>query len=418
MRSDILAELQADVIPKRFVSPGVRAVLSILDNSRKNNILDLGQMNQHNASFFADYNCKLFVENIASSLNEINAGADIDEYLLNYGDETQFDAIFAWDIFNYIDLKQLSRLISRLKKNCRPDTLMHVVSYTNDRISEIPQKFGLLDSDTFEVGFGVLVERPYPQNSAFDLLSHLPGFIAQDTWLPKDGMLPGAMEYSFRFNPRNVRQVETTGAAVKHVSREFVDSHKTLHQSPGLERMLGELDKCERAPSVLDLGQRIDSNVNVLKQHRASVFVENLISSIGGLNNRPSGGRSDVGAHTIGYDTSQTFDVVLLWDILNYLQPSQIEQLANKLRPHCVPGTKLFAVSYTHKNMPESPRRFTIGNDCVLSYNDTPDNYREIPYFTTLDILRRMRGFKIEKTFLFQEGMQSGITELILTYDP
>ena len=74
-------------------------------------------------------------------------------------------------------------------------------------------------------------------------------------------------------------------------------------------------------------------------------------------------------------------------------------------------------MSYTHKRMPESPRRFTIGDDFVISYNDTPDNYRNIPHFTTLDILRRMRGFRIEKTLLLQQGMQSGVTELILNFE-
>ena len=404
--------------PNRYSSPGVKAVLAVLDAHRKNNILDLGKMNQSNAEFFTGYNCKLFVEDLAPSLNEINAGADIDEYLLNYGENTKFDAIFAWDLFNYIDLKQLVRLISRIKNNCRPDTLMHVVSYTQEEIPEIPQHFGLQDQSVIEVAQALPRARKFPQYSAFDLLSHLPGFIAQDTWLPQDDMLPGAMEYSFRFNPRNLREVETTGAAVKHISRAFSDTHRTLHRSPGLDWVLGELEGSEGKPAVLDLGQRIHENIDTLKRNNASVFVENLVTSMGGLSSDQSGvaGRADVGAHTLDYDDEQKFDVILMWDILNYMNLHQIAHLAQKLRKNCREGTRVHVMSYTHRNMPESPRRFTMGDNCMLSYNDTPDSYRDIPLFTTLDILRHMRGFRIEKTFLVQEGMQSGITELLLTY--
>ncbi|MEM7293675.1 MAG: class I SAM-dependent methyltransferase [Pseudomonadota bacterium] len=413
MQLSNLADSSNAPLSAQYASPGVFAVLSVLDDTRKNNILDLGRMNQNNAEFFTQYNCKLFVENIAPSLEEINAGADIDEFLLNYGEDTKFDAIFTWDLFNYIDLKQLARLISRIKNNCRPDTLMHVVSYTNENIAINPQQFGLIDNSTLQIVDLETQAREFPQYTAFDLLSHLPGFIAQDTWLPKDGMYPGAMEYSFRFNPRNLRAAETSGAAVKHVSRAFEDTNKTLHRSPSLEQISQQLPE---APAVLDLGQRIDANVNAFKKGAGSVFVENLVTSMGGVN-KDQASRTDLRAHTIDYPETQRFDLILVWDILNYLQLNQIEYLAEKLRPHCRRGTKLFALSYSHKNMPESPRRFTMGENFVISYNDTPDNYRDIPYFTTLDILRRMRGFKIEKTYLLQEGMQSGITELVLTFE-
>ena len=99
MQPQNLADSESAILLPRYASPGVNAVLSVLDDTRKNNILDLGSMNQNNADFFTQYNCKLFVENIAPSLEEINAGADIDEFLLNYGEDTKFDAIFTWDLF-------------------------------------------------------------------------------------------------------------------------------------------------------------------------------------------------------------------------------------------------------------------------------------------------------------------------------
>ncbi len=411
----------SDEIPgTTFESPGVGAVLSVLDETRKFNILDLGKMSNRTFAFFSRFDCKLFVEDIAPSLDKINRGADIDEYLLSYGDQTQFDAILTWDIFNYLDLPQLGRLFARIKNNCKPDTLMHMISYTGKSIAETPLQFGLHEGNLLGISHADAAPREFPQHSAFDLLSHLPQFVAQDTWMARERMIPGAMEYTFRFNPdRRPREVETKGAAAKHINRAFTDTHKTVHKSPGLKQIIGLLDSMETSPRVLDLGHRINDNVDTFKRNYGSVFVENLVTSMGGLGQQAIGvsERVNLAPHTIDYDKNRPFDVILVWDIFNYMQPNQVEHLTDQLRHYCKKGTKLFVLSYTNNTMPESPRRFTVGDDFCLSYNDTPDNRKAIPCTTTLDLLKRMNGFKIEKTYLMQEGMQSGITELTIVYD-
>jgi len=420
MQSLKLANFSDEMLETTFESPGIGAVLSVLDETSKPSILDLGQMNNKNFAFFSRFDCKLFVEDIAPSLDKINGGADIDECLLNYGEQTKFDAIFAWDIFNYLDLSQLGRLIERIKKNCKPDTLLHVISYTGKSIAESPLHFGLHEGNSLDISHAKLAPRKFPQYSAFELLSHLPQFIAQDTWMARERMIPGVVEYTFRFNPgRHPHEVETRGAAAKHISREFTDTHKTFHKSPGLEQIIGLLDSMDTPPRVLDLGQRINANVDTFKRNNGSVFVENLATSMGGLGQQAIGvsERVNLAPHTIDYDKDQPFDVILVWDIFNYMQPNQVEHLADQLRHYCKKGTKLFVLSYTYNSMPESPRRFTVGDDFYLSYNDTPDNRKSIPCTTTLDLLKRMHGFKIEKTYLMQEGMQSGITELSIVYD-
>ena len=405
---------------KRYLSPGVNAILASLTGGGKSNILDLGMMNQNNVAFFSHYNCKLFVEDIAPSLEEINSGADIDDYLLNYGEDTQFDAIFAWDIFNYLDLKQLARLISRIKKNCRPDALMHVMVYANPTISAMPRRFSLIDKQTIEVASAEEVARQFPQYSAFDLLSHLPQFVAQDTWLSREDTLPGTLEYTFRFNPRRLRPVRRSESPALNDAQGNVatESNRMTHMSPAMVHIFDQISAVKRTSRVLDLGAPISANITAFKSAGCEIFVENLSKAVGGLEKRlPNGkGREKIGSQMLDYGDESPFDIILLWDIFNYLQLNQVELMAHKLRAICKRDSKLYCLNYTHKTMPASPRQFEITDNRELHYQDTPGQLRSIPYFTTLDLLKRMRGFAIEKTYLLQAGMQSGITELIIKY--
>ena len=402
------------------MSPGVNAVLSSLDKNNKNNILDLGTMNQNNVSFFSSYNCKLFVEHIAPSLQAINDGSDIDDYLLNYGEQTQFDAILAWDIFNYLDLPQLARLISRIKKNCKADTLLHTVMYTGESIAEVPRQFGLWADKSLQISHSPNEPRDYPQYNTFDLLSHLPQFVAQDTWLNTEGMLPGTVEYTFRLNADKRRRV----AAAKKPAEKTVKKAKTptahtvVHKSPGLEKVTRYLSALEKTPRILDLGNEVNTGDAPYTGTYGKVISRNVVAPINGDRQRELDANMPLSLcpDTLKFDNEEPFDLILVWDIFNYLPLIQIAVLSEKLRGVCREGTQVYALMYTQNTMPESPRQFTIEDNYCLSFEDPPDSRQNTQAFSTLDLLKRMRGFKVGKTLLLQEGMQSGISELIISY--
>ena len=404
----------------RYVSPGVNAVLSTLDRNNKNNILDLGTMNQNNVAFFSNHSCKLFVEHIAPSLKAINNGSDIDDYLLNYGDTTQFDAILTWDIFNYLDLTQLARLISRIKKNCKTDTLLHAIIYTDESIAEVPRSFGLWADKSLQVSQSPDQVRTYPQYNAFDLLSHLPQFVAQDSWTNTEGMLPGTVEYTFRLNPEPRQRI----AAIDNTPKQDVVKPKTrsadslVHKSPGLEKVSRYLKALEKKPRILDLGNDVHFEGSALPINRGEVIRRNVVAPISTDRQRELDADMPLSLcpDTLKFDSEEPFDLILVWDIFNYLPLIQITVLAEKLRGVCREGTQLHALMHTQKTMPESPRQFTVGDDYSLQYEDPPNSRHNTQAFTTLDLLKRMRGFKIGKTLLLQEGMHSGISELIISF--
>ena len=190
---------------------------------------------------------------------------------------------------------------------------------------------------------------------------------------------------------------------------------RTEHSSLALRDLLSRLEGAGRQ-RVTDLGCAIGANVSFLAKRHCTLRIVDL--------------QQDLRSGRVGPETSaRSFarrlerempvegapaDAILAWDLLNYLNPGQIEVLGRHVAGHCRPGTMMLAFISTRQWIAASPIRFEIDDRKRLIHEvDTPVN-RECPRYREPDLERLLPDFTVEVTYLLRNGFQ----EYLFAYSP
>jgi len=191
-----------------------------------------------------------------------------------------------------------------------------------------------------------------------------------------------------------------------------------IHRSPALTAIYNEIKKSDRN-RVLELGPMNEGCFRLFSKLSCKIQVENL----GGfIRDHLSSGRKisdlDVGDYLADYKEDEKFDVILSWDLFNYLELGEIKKLFEHLRPYCKPNTLLYMLRYVEKDIPERPRDFFVKDKYLLEISEEEAVSRPAPYYSTLELLSSMPGYFMQDTLMGQMGMMPGITEHVLRFAP
>ena len=92
------------------------------------------------------------------------------------------------------------------------------------------------------------------------------------------------------------------------------------------------------------------------------------------------------------YPDDVRFDLVLAWDLFNYLGLPEVQVLAQRLVALSRPGTRIMALVSIQKQIPDRPLRFTIRDQKTLRYEVVSAGLRACPRHNEPDLLKRMAG--------------------------
>ena len=106
------------------------------------------------------------------------------------------------------------------------------------------------------------------------------------------------------------------------------------------------------------------------------------------------------------YPDDVRFDLVLAWDLFNYLGLPEVEVLADRLVALSRPGTRIMALVSTQKQIPVRPLRFVIRDQKTLRYEVQSAGIRACPRHSESDLLKRLAGFKVDQGMLLRNGMR------------
>lgn len=131
----------------------MNVLFSQLQQSKKYQILDMGPATKANINFFSNFRCRIHVEDFYNTYTDRQLKAsrqkestfDILECLQAYPQDTQFDVILFWDLFDYVQPNELKTVISHLTKYCRENTMLFFITSGLDKIPEEPAKFRIID---------------------------------------------------------------------------------------------------------------------------------------------------------------------------------------------------------------------------------------------------------------------------------
>lgn len=100
-------------------------------------------------------------------------------------------------------------------------------------------------------------------------------------------------------------------------------------------------------------------------------------------------------------------DLVLSWDLLNYMDSDALGPLSSRLSDHAAPAGALHAlIRYSTPLMPDRPEPFRMTSDGALLAPLGGPASRRAPRPSPKALEKAMPGWKVERTMLLNNGMQ------------
>lgn len=184
-------------------SLGLNALLDTMLNDQTYSILDLGPALEENVRFWSQFSCRLYIQDFYRSYRDRKAAVAPEEesmetalsVLLPFGDETIFDIILAWDLFNYFDRRELEMIVQRLSRWCRPGTKLFMLISILPNISALPTPFRILNHKQMIHEIATQETRPSLRHQPRDIAKLMARFKVSYSFLLRHGI----QEYVFTF---------------------------------------------------------------------------------------------------------------------------------------------------------------------------------------------------------------------------
>jgi hypothetical protein len=110
---------------------------------------------------------------------------------------------------------------------------------------------------------------------------------------------------------------------------------------------------------------------------------------------------------------SEGADLVLCWDLLNYLNQPALTAVMECIALRCKRGALAHGlIYYSAKAMPERPSTFVPVDDKRIQQHLTPGRERPAPRYSPEDLARCMPRYAVERGRLLTNGMQEFLFKL------
>ena len=184
---------------------------------------------------------------------------------------------------------------------------------------------------------------------------------------------------------------------------------RTEYASRAMGALLGEI-KSDRRYNILDLGPAYPVNVELYSQFASKIYIEDFYRSVesGELLGDTE---EETLTKVLPFRAGTTFDIVLCWDILNYLSRESLERFAHYLTSFCAPGAMLQSMFYTNPQMPTSASNFRVLRQPVsrrvdLLVERTTEEEKRAPRYTQTEIQKMMPQLSLSCSYLLRYGFR------------
>lgn len=179
------------------------------------------------------------------------------------------------------------------------------------------------------------------------------------------------------------------------------------HQSLALPLLVKRLGGGLRR-RVLDLGPAVGGNVAFLAGLSCRVHIADLQQSLFPPDEARPTMSDEAFEKLLGEDlpSGEGFDVILAWDLFDYLEESRIGVLSCHLGRLCPAGSLLLVLASTRREIPDRPNRFEIVDSDHLAYEPDAGLLRPGPRYKEPVLRRCLPEFEVESTFLLRNGIQ------------
>jgi hypothetical protein len=175
-------------------SLALKELLAGLRPGERHSVLDLGPSVAANVKFLSALSCRVRIADLVGSLaaesvesRRPEAMPALLDRLLPLAPDERFDAIFAWDAFDYMRPDQVSCLAARLGLACHPEAPVLVFVSTLRTIPATPLRYRIVDRENVAHDGPREPMRPCPRYGQHDLRRLTPGFSVRRSFLLRTG---------------------------------------------------------------------------------------------------------------------------------------------------------------------------------------------------------------------------------------
>jgi hypothetical protein len=159
---------------------------------------------------------------------------------------------------------------------------------------------------------------------------------------------------------------------------------------------------------VLDLGAVCPQVIALFGGHRCRVDIADLSQGLELLDrdlDRES--LRHVAESVLPLRRAEPADLVLCWDLLNYLNRAALKTLMAQIAERARPGTLVHAlIHYADAQMPEHPGHYVPQPDGSLINVAPQSAIRTAPRYSPEDLRLNLPAYRIERAMLLGNGMQ------------
>lgn len=165
---------------------------------------------------------------------------------------------------------------------------------------------------------------------------------------------------------------------------------------------------------VLDLGAARTQTIALFGQHRCRLDIANLADELTELNALPQ--RTQVQQavdEVLPKCNGEATDLVLCWDLMNYLERPALSAVMSGIAARCRRGTLVHAlIFYSHTHMPTQPGCYVPQKDNSLIDVAASLGERPAPRYSPDDLKQCLTDYSIERARLLSNGMQKFLFSL------
>jgi hypothetical protein len=178
------------------------------------------------------------------------------------------------------------------------------------------------------------------------------------------------------------------------------------YNSLGLNALLRPLQSDQKY-YILDLGPALGANIGFWSQFHCRLTIDDFYRAYRtAMASDPEAPRESLAANLLSFDDEPVFDLILVWDLFNYLDPDEIQILVRRLSLWCREGTVLFALISSLPQIPAKPTLFRILDRERMTYQSRTREMRPCARHQPRDLARLLEGFEVSHSFLLRNGTQ------------
>lgn len=193
--------------------------------------------------------------------------------------------------------------------------------------------------------------------------------------------------------------------------REDIDTPSVNEQpmnSPLFKTLIEYVQTAGRC-NVLDLGPARGSNVTFFGELRCRLQIADCASALLELNLRDdvdAAAYADQLQRLLPLANMQPFDIILSWDLLNYLNKPLYAAFMEHLSPLVSGDTRLHAYISARREMPASPRQYRLDIEGRVVMLEHAAATQASPCYPQQTLRTLMPRFDVARATLLQNGMQ------------